>query len=183
MAFYHILLQSRGSIEILILFRRKVLERIHQSIAEKNAIPLLSQNSLLNFIFSLPHFLCGYFLSLSFIHTHERAEISGQERAISVQETQWSTVSFIFLLGGRDEMDGRVICTGEHSAQEQSRGQWALIWLHLASVALYGYQSTGFCNGSVRCVYVRARVSACLVSFSDAWWLGRVVVNPDKTRG
>lgn len=41
---------------------------------------------------------------------------------------------------------------------EQSRGQWALTWLHLASVALYGYQSTACCNGLVRCAYAHARV-------------------------
>lgn len=73
-------------------------------------------------------------------------------------------------------MDGQVICTGEYCAQN-SRGQWALTWLYVASVASCGCQCTAFYEGMLKyvCVY--------LINSSDARWLCREVVSLGKLWG
>lgn len=132
--------------------------------------------------YSVPHFLCGYFSVCHGTRTHERAEISGHISGY-IYAGNPQSVSF----SSEDAWDGWTGNLRQRTQRpEQSRGQWALIWLHLASVALYGYQFTGCYNGLVRCVYVHACTRVCvrtcvyLISFSDAWWLGGLVVGPAK---
>lgn len=124
-------------------------------------------------------FLCGYF-SLFVMHAHAWKG-----------SNLWTGASYIcagdavihrrFHFAGRMHgMDGRVICTSEHSAQNRSEVNELLYGsiLHL-SLCMVISPLAAIMDWSGVCVCV----CACLISFFNPWWLGRVVVSPDKTWG
>lgn len=66
-------------------------------------------------------------------------------------------------------MDGQVICTGEYCAQN-SRGQWALTCLCLATVTSYGCHCTACYKGMLKCVCARTHVCVCACLSNKLLW-------------